>query len=422
VKSLLRASANRLGTLGFESAIVFVITRCADVTNLIIIAILGRLFELPEFGAVIPVYSLVMMSALPVAILNNLGAKSISRLNATNEREQARALIAHMLAFVAIGSLIAAGVALLFREYISSRLALPSAGLIWIVIPLMFLAWWRSGCDSVTRGERRYGLLALPYTISPLIALTLTIVFVGAYGFGLYGVFAARAVAWVLTTGALLWLLRSAFTGVKASYREELGVIRDGALPIVLYVISASLLIHFDRLFVRNFLTAESGGYAAIVTLGSIPQLMIAPIVFVVLPYAAAEHVSGRDLRKVLASATLLGLGITMACVTVFAFFGERILGTWNPEFLPYAKYLWPYTLAMGLHGMILTFAQIEMARHRYRFLWPMVTVTITMIVGMYAWRTHFSIDGIIVTLLISRIAILVAMFLDVRSAARIKE
>jgi len=356
-----------------------------------------------------------------VAVLNNLGAKSISRLNATNERERARALIAHMLTLVAIGSVIAVGVALLLREYISSRLALPSAGLVWIVIPLIFLAWWRSGCDSVTRGERRYALLALPYTVSPLIALILTIVLVWICGLGLYGVFAARAVGWVLTTVALLWLLRGTFTGVKASYREEMGIIRDGALPIVLYVISASLLFHYDRLFVRNFLTAESGGYAAIVTLGSIPQLMIAPIVFVVLPYAAAEHASGRNLRRVLVSATLLGLGITAACVLVFLFFGERILGTWNSEFLPYAKYLWPYTLAMGAHGIILTSAQIEMAQHRYRFLWPMVAVTFAMIVGMRVWHTYMTIDRIIAILLISRVAILIAMFLAVKGAPGIK-
>lgn len=421
MRSLLRALAGRLGTLGFESAIVLVITRCADVANLLIQLFLGRILPVLEFGAVVPVYSLVMMSALPVSILNNLGAKSISRLNAKNESERARALIANMLAVIIFGSLIAVGVMLLFRDFVASRLALPSPEMIWIVIPLIFLAWWRSGCDSVTRGERRYALLALPYTVSPLIALILTIILVGICGLGLYGVFTARVAAWLLTTAALLWVLRGAFTGAKVSYHEEMKVIRDGALPIVLYVISASLLFHYDRLFVRNFLTVESGGYGAIVTLGTIPSLVIASIVFVVLPYAAAEHASGRDLRKVLASATLLGLGITVACIVVFLCFGEHILGAWNPEFLPYAKHLWSYTLAMGAHGIILTLAQIEMAQHRYRFLWPMVAVTIAMIAGMRVWETYMTIDRIIVILLISRIAILFSMFLSIKGAPGFK-
>lgn len=403
MKKQLITLKHRLGPLGWGALVVFCIMRSADLVNMLIKLALGRILEPIDFGAIDPVISVTVLAALPITIVNSIGSRSISRLRASGQETKRRALTVDMLKVAAVGSVLAATAVLALNPLILSRLRLDSSRYVWIIAAMFALGWWRPCVLAIMRGSRRYHLMILPYVFSPILSMVLTLIFVGVLPWGLEGALTARVVAWTLTTALVVFLLWRGLRGPCERYPAELKLMLKGALPMAVFVVSTALLLHFDRLFVRNFMTSDSGGYGAVITLGVIPMLAIGPVVFVVFPLAAEEHAAGRNLRRYISHSVLLGAIVTILCVLGFALSGRFLLGIWNEMFVPYASLLWPYALAAGLHGMILAVAYVEMARHEYGFLWFLVLPALAMCGGMYLCQDAMTLGSVIWTVVATR-------------------
>ena len=87
----------------------------------------------------------------------------------------------------------------------------------------------------------------------------------------------------------LFLLLAKMFRGKRSSYRDEFKLMLAMLVPMSCYMVSYTVLWHFDRLFVRNFMLEDSGGYGAIITLGQIPMWLMGAVSFVLFPLASAE-------------------------------------------------------------------------------------------------------------------------------------
>ena len=195
-----------------------------------------------------------------------------------------------------------------------------------------------------------------------------------------------------------------------ARLQHELRMMKASLLPMAIYLCGVTLLFHFDRLFVRNFMLAESAGYGAVTTLGSIPWWFISAVVFVIFPLASAEHAEGKDIRRFYVQALAIGAGITVLCGLAFFLLSASLFSAWNPAFAPYARYVWVYGVATGLHGCIQIIASVEIAQHRYRFLWLLVMPTLAMCVILYSRRTTLSVAEVITVMISARAVILVGM------------
>jgi len=404
----------RLGPLGWGVFVVFCIARCSDITFLVAKFILGRSLTSIDFGAVEPVLSVMLILSLPILTINTVAAKSISRLRAAGREEERRALITDMLKITVGGSILGFVVVLALRDFILSRLFLASGHLVWIIAAMCAMGWWNPFCVGVMRGDRRYGMLAIPYVVGPLVTLALTIVLVLLLERGLVGALAAQvagvAVAFTLTVAALLPDIRQQ----RRPYAQEWRVMRGGIAPVALSSAAMMLFCHFDRLFVRNFMPFESGGYGAVMTLGAIPSLMTTSIFFVLLPLASAEHAAGRDVKRYLNQALALGLAITTCCVVGFCAIGEWAFRNWNEAFVPYAGYLPSYALSMGLHGIIATVCTVEMARHHYGFVWVVLIPATAMCATMYLGRELMTLGSVIWIVVATRIAVLLTLLVFV--------
>lgn len=385
-----------MGSLGWSAFLVFLAMRLGDVANLVNKIVLGRALKPQDFGAVDPVLSVVAVLSLPVGIVFQIGMKSISRLYAIGHEDQRRALVQDLSKVALVG----AAVSLLFvyamRAYIMDRLHLDGAVYIHIVAALFLLSWVLPLLSAVLQGEHRYGVLVLPSVVSGCAVLILTWLLVVVLAQGLPGALFSRVLANALAAVALFLILRGSFAGARRSYREEWDVMRAMLVPMTAYVFGSAALVHFDRLFVRNFMVEQSGGYGAVVTLGAIPQYFLGALVFVLFPLAAGEHARGRDLDRYRRAAALAGIVVTAGCAVFFATVGHVLLRRWNPVFEPFAGALWVYAVAMGMQGLIDMLVSIEMARHRYGFLWLLVLPAIGYCVVLYAMRASIGVVPVV--------------------------
>jgi len=398
-----------LGPLGGGALLVFFLQRTGDIGNLVYKVFLGRALSTLDFGAVDPVFSVLALLSLPVAILFQVAVKSLSRLRAMESEAQSRALVADMVKVSALGSLAALLVVFFARDLILSRLHLDGTVYVVVIGLLFVVALWQPLLGAILQGQLRYRMMLITPPLKTIVLIGLVLLFVGGMDLGLLGALIARAAASIVALLVMFFFIRSSVVGPHQSYATERRVMFGTLLPMTVYLCSLALLFHFNRLFVRNFLLSDSGGYGAVVTWGTIPAYFISPIAFVLFPLASAEHAGGRKTHRFFRQAVALSLGITAGCSLVLAIGAEPLMRRWNPDFVPYAKYVWLYGLSMGLHGTIQIVSSAEMARNRYRFLWFLCVPAVVMCAVLYAGRSDATVLSVLMVVAATHGTVLLA-------------
>jgi len=405
---------NRLGPLSWGLLIVFGIQRANDIANFICKIFLGRVLPPLDFGALEPLLATITLLSVPATIIYSTAVKSISRLSSQGQHAQCHALIQDLQWVAMAGSLLSFAIVLLSRHFILSRLHLDSPVFIWLIAALFSLSWWAPLVQAIIRAEHHYRLLGIYKIGSPFLNLGSTVLLTGLFSWGLPGAVLARVLSGFVMLVLLMKLIRYSHRGDRQPYGEERSTLLRMLFPMAVFVVISTLGTNFDRLFVRNFMMHESGGYAAMLTLGQMPRLMITPLIFVLFPIAAAQHASGIELNRTLSRSILLGLFVTGGCGLLFAFTATPLLGYWRAEFAPYGRYVWIYSLFAGLQALIAIFAQIEMARHEYRFLWLYAIPILLMCSGLYAVENYskltLTLPIILWTLVGSHLAVFTAL------------
>lgn len=404
----------QLGPFVWGAALVFVIQRGADVANLVCKLFLGRVLEPLDFGAVEPIFATISMLSLPPAIIYGTAVKSISRLRSQGEDAQCRALVRDLQRLAIVGSALSFVVVFALRHFILTRLHLNSPLFIWMIATMFAMAWWGPLIQAIIRAEYRYRLLSFNSIAGPFLAVGLTILLAGTLSLGLEGAIAARVLSGLIMVAILIVLIRPSYKGNRAPYSEERSAMLKMVLPMAVLYIGATLALNFDRLFVRNFMIEHSAGLSAILMLGQIPGLVIAPISFVLFPMAAAEHASGRALERLMRRATTAGILITVASSLGLALVATPVLRFWRPEFAPYGRYVWVYALMTGLRSLNGVLATIEMARHEYRFLWFFALPTLLACAALYIAQDYSSLTITLPTVLWTLVAAHLTTFITI--------
>jgi|GEM_PF-5123539 len=403
--------------IGRNSLLIFLALRIGDLATLAVKVYLGRpgTTARVDFGAIDPFYSVLTILAIPVAILCQVAVKTISRLDALHAEGKRISFVRDLLTIAAAGSLLSCLAVWFSRKYILVRLHLENyQGAAWIVLVmialLFFQSWWTPVLNAIIQGRQKYKFIAFLSAASPALVAFLTVLFVGGFGAALFGVFSARFAAVFVIALAMLVAAAPAARGARESYSDELKPLLVSILPMAVFIVCSTLLMHFDRLFVRNFRQEVSDGYAAILTLGQIPLWIIGPMTIVLLPLASAEHAKGRSVSQLLRQALLIAAPITLLTVAFFAIAAEPLMRAWNPKYAPFAGLVWIYALAMGLEGLIQLIANIEIARHEHTGFWWMSAITAAYCIGMYLSKSFLTLNVLLIFFTGARILILVAM------------
>ena len=264
------------------------------------------------------------------------------------------------------------------------------------------------------QGERKFGSMAGYSVAGSLIALVGTVILVGYFRMELAGALVGKCFYFAVLVVIFVFVLKAVLGKPQRRAVKEFGLMKKMVLPAFIFLAGTTVLFQVDKLFVRNFAPQLSGGYGAITTWGTLPLYFIAPLVFVVFPIASAEHAGGRSVMKFFRQAMAGGLIVTVACGIVFYAIGGFLMNILNEVYVPYAKYLGVYAVIMGFHGMIQIIASVEMARHRYSFLWFMTAGAFVMTGVLYFMRGGLTIPVVLTVLVITHLIVLVALMVFV--------
>jgi O-antigen/teichoic acid export membrane protein len=389
---------------------VFSVQRCVDVANLVYKLLLGRTLSALDFGAIEPVFAVLAVVSLPTLIITQVAVKSISRLRSTGRLEECRSIVSHLGWIALTGSVLAVLLVAGLQDFILERLHLESRVFIWLIAGLLVLAWWRPLSSAILQGSLHYRVMFFSAPLQAGLIILFVLIFVAWLDLGLPGALLARVLSGGLSLCVVLIMIRSMVTGPRRHCPDEVRLMAKMFIPMAVYLGSHTLLIQFDRLFVRNFLLSDSGGFGAVVTFGSIPYYLVGPVIYVLFPLAAASHAQGHDVKKPMAQATVGALAVTVLGCGGLAAAAPTLMRFLNPEFVRYAPYLWIYALTMGLHSAVQIVASVELARHRYSFLWFMALPAVTMCVLLYSQRGSWRLQHVVWAGAITRAIVLVCM------------
>ena len=398
-----------LGPLGVKAILVFLSLRSSDIANLLCRLYLGKKLSSDDFGAIDPVYAFLSIFSIPIIGVFQIASKSLSRFITLGKALESRCLLYDMTLIAITGSLLSIGAFICVRSFVLTRLHLTSEYTP-IIALLFFIAWLVPFSSAIYQGWQKYQIMVFQCVLSSIAILALSVMFVGKLDYGLLGAMFAKIIPALFPVIAIAVILTPVLSGTKKRDSDEFRLMKEMFVPVNIYLGTIAILTNVIPLFIRNFNLGQSGGYSALATFGIIPSYFIASIVFVIFPVAAAEHAAGNEINRLYKGAVTIGILVTIACVILFYFTAEPIMQLWNVDFVPYAKYLWIYALAMGMNGVIQVVASVKMARHEYSFLWFLVLPSIAMCVLLYFCRTFLDVPIAIATLVIIHALILTCL------------
>lgn len=412
-ENILQRGLNRMvllvGPLATFGVIAFVFARIGDLAMLATRVLLGKHLQDTDFGAIDPVLSTLTLLSIPATFFCQSATKTISRLNAAQEPQQCAALVRHFFILMLVGGLAISLLVWLISPVLLSRLHLEDyqAWLPLFLAAWIALAWGQQLFSAIFQGLQRFVMLSMLGALAPIILAVLTLIFIVFYNTGLTGALVTRLASGLLVTILAAWVLRGFIFAPRASYRTEWPTIKQALVPAILMITSTTLLISFDKLFVRNFLPDDSGGLGAIITLGQIPMWFLLPLVTVLLPLVSAEHAAGSDVSRWLTQAVAIGTVVTVGSALLFGIAATPLFAWWKPSFVPYANLVWPYALAMGLHAVILLVVNFEFARHEYGSIVWLTVVSCISCAALYLLRGSITLPIIVWAQAVIRIVIL---------------
>ncbi len=300
-----------------------------NIANFAFFGLVGHLLHPSSYGAVAALLNVISIAAIP---LNALQAAVVQETVVQSRDGIVPTVRRAGLGFAAASLLVVVIVAAL-SPVISQFFGLET------VVPVLLLAVWfapaisSSLYDGVLIGTLRWRPIAISLIAGAVVRVGAALI-IGLIDPSVGGPVLATVLNAAVTLGVVLYAMRQ---HADVPNRPELRLPLRGVLPTAGALAGYSVLVAVDTLLARHTLTpAESGDYAAAVTVGRIALFMPMTLTTVVFPRFVANGGRGESSRRLLVTslAGVLALGLISAGVlaaashlTVAILFGHRYDG-----------------------------------------------------------------------------------------------
>lgn len=231
-----------------------------------------------------------------------------------------------------------------------------------VAVTIMSSLW-----GSVLQGQRQFVQLSTVPLLQGMVRIVATMALI-YMGFHLAGAMMAPTLAMLATMAwCMYWVHRAPGSALAQPPVGTASLVRPHLLTMFLNdlipLTALTILLSTDVIVVNYLLPADTGGYAAVTTIGQITFYVPQGIVIALLPYVMRDSIQGRTSRwYFLMSVAATGL-VSGVIIWLLYQWHSQIMHLYNPVFVRHAGYMPRYTVAMGMFSIVTITTNYAMAR-----------------------------------------------------------
>lgn len=383
-----------------DGAIVFISAMAVNVVNYAIHFILSRKLGVGEYGSFASLMSSMAILSIPASIMTMVVVKFVAEFNAAGDFAKIRVLSQRVLGIAFSLAAACIGVALAAHGAIANYLHLQnSANVIAAAFTLSF-ALVLPIVRGVLQGTQDFIALAFS-TSSEAVAKIVLAVFFASVGFGVPGVFAGYAIAGGLNLVYTLVAVRKHWDARETRLAVDTRRLIQTMGGVIVGTSAITIIGFVDLPLVKHFFSATDAGiYGAVSVCGKMLLFVAGFVPTLVLPKAAHRAADGRAPGTVLIQGLFMTLLFACAGLAVFSLIpGFIVKLTYGAAFLPAARYIFLYGVAMSLLAATNVIVSYKIGLHNYNFVLPVIAIAILEPVGIHLF--HASIAQVIEVLVV---------------------
>ncbi|MFH1736512.1 MAG: oligosaccharide flippase family protein [Actinomycetota bacterium] len=386
-----KLAANRLVR---GSAVLWVGTMAANVSNYLFHLLMGRFLGPVNYGVLASVISVLYILTVPTFTIMTAVMKFTAEHSVEEAPSKTRELMMRLSKRLLVISAMLFVVIVALSPMISSFLNISSIWPIVILSGIVLVGYVLSVNRGVLQGLQRFGSLSASLILETVIKLAVGVALVltgFAVNGAVFGIVVAVFVAYLFS----FWPLKD-ILAAKGKGGVSLRALFQYSLPVFITLLCLSAYYSVDIMLVKHFLPAvEAGYYSGLSILGKIVFFASLAITGVMFPMVAQRHKAEEPHRHILlstlglttaVSGAIVGLYFIMPRFTISLLFGSKYLSV--------APYLGSFGIAMLLLSLSYVLANYFLAIHKTRFV-PVLVGVVVLQVGLL-WFIHGSFTQIV--------------------------
>ena len=336
-------------------------------------------------------------------------ANFTSQLIANNNREAIKRLLTSSLKKIFIYSLIIFIIYILFSKFIANFLKIDEislivlSGFLFIVSLLLAVTW------GIMQGLQFFKSLGYSMIIQGFVKLTFGLVLV-LIGFAVKGAMFAIILSYLIPFLLTLITLRLYIGKGEKMYKTR--DIFDYSIPVLIAMMSITLMFSLDIFLVKHFFNnIEAGYYAALAMLGKVVYFGSISIVYVMFPKVIELNSKKIGTRNILLKSLLIVFLFCFVSVLFYYFFpGFTVNLLFGKEYLNIVPLLGKFAVFMSLLSLIYVLIFYNLSLRKKSFIYILLLFNIIEIVLLYIY--HQSISQVVNVLFYLSLALFILMFI----------
>lgn len=373
----------------FDEGFLVIITGLGNVFNFLLYIYMSRNLGPDDFSIFASLLSAMFIVAMPVVTVQTTITKFVAKFSAHGEHGKVRRIFVQSLKQISLLAFVLMALIILTAPFssdflhIERYLPIIATGILIFVMYLMPVFW------GVLQGREQFGFLGISYFANFSTKCGLAILFV-IMGWGVEGALLGVAVSYVFAFLVVIWPIRETMAPTLDDDEIRMGELYWFALPTIVALLAMSPYCQLDVFLVRHYFGNSEGGiqlagyYASASIIGKAFYFLPIGIVLALFPRVARKKATGENPINVL----IRGLGLNIflsvigiiACFVLAPYLALFLAKTDAPELVMLIKY---FGIAITPVACTMILVYYNLANEQYRFIWPLVPITIFTFAGI---------------------------------------
>lgn len=368
----------------------------------------GRILGPASYGVLGALLTILYIINVPFNTIQTTIANFTSQLITGHNKEAVKRLLTASLKKIFIYSFVVFLVYVLLSKFIAKFLKIDEtslvvlSGLLFIVSLLLAVTW------GVMQGLQFFKSLGYSMIIQGIIKLVFGLIFV-LVGFAVKGAIFAIILSYLIPFFLTLITLRL-YVG-KGEKMHNTKDIFGYSIPVLIAMMSITLMFSLDIFLVKHFFTEiEAGYYAALAMLGKVIYFGSISIVYVMFPKVVELNAKKMKTKHILFKSLLIVLLFCITSVLFYYIFPEFTVNMlFGNEYIGIVPLLGRFAIFMSLLSLVYVLIFYNLSLQRKSFIYILVLFNILEVVLLYIYNS--SINQVVNMLFYLSFILFIVMF-----------